>query len=171
MEPEFWYKSANYNETLDNLEKKTVEDEIKNGKIVKIFPDLIFIQLMNTFLGNIYTEKDLNEMIVNEQINKESQKYQEMFKKVQNSFPIKFVDNQTPPTLYEYGGNDPLVGIGMYGFLKESFDKCGKELELVYMRYAGHELISYNTEDGIKAMRDMHDKILEYVEKYFISEE
>ena len=58
-----------------------------------IFPELIFIQLMNTFLGNIYTEKNLNEKIVNDQINKESQKYQEMFKKVQNSFPIKFVDN------------------------------------------------------------------------------
>ena len=138
---------------------------------MKIFSDLSSIQFMNVFLGNIYTEKALSEMIVNGQIYKESQKYQEMFKKVQNSFPIKFVDNQTPPTLCEYGGNDPLVGIGMYGFLKESFDKYGKELGLVYMRYAGHELISYNTEDGIKAMRDMHDKILEYAEKYFIPEE
>ena len=138
---------------------------------MKIFSDLSSIQFMNVFLGNIYTEKALSEMIVNGQIYKESKKYQEMFKKVQNSFPIKFVDNETLPTLCVYGGNDSLVGVGMYGFLKELFDKYGKELGLVYRRYAGHELISYNTENGIKAMRDIHYQALKYAKKYFTSDE
>ena len=173
LEPEFWYQPAVYNQTLDDLENETIENAIENGTIVKIFEDPVFIGLMNGFLGNIYSEEDTKEMIVNNTINKDSPKYQEMFKKVQNSFPIKFVDSNTLPTLCEYAGNDSLVGVGMYRFLKELFKKYEKEDELgfVYMRYAGHELISYNTENGIKAMRDIHYQALKYAKKYFTSDE
>ena len=171
LEPEFWYRPAVNNKTLGNLEKETIEDAIKNGTIVKIFEDPVFVGLMNGFLGNIYSAEDTKEMIVNNTINKDSPKYQEMFKKVQNSFPIKLVDNNTLPTLCEYGGNDSLVGVAMYGFLKELFIKYEKQIDLVYMRYAGHELISYNTQDGIKAMRDIHYNVLVYAHKYFKSDE
>lgn len=171
LEPEFWYKPAVYNQTLNDLNKETIEMAIKEGKIVKIFEDPVFIKLMNEFLGNIYSEEDVKEMLVNNVINKESPKYQEMFKKVQNSFPIKFVDSNTLPTLCEYAGNDSLVGVGMFGFLKELFQKYGKELGFVYMRYAEHTLISYDTEDGIKAMRDIHSKVLTYAKTYFTEDE
>ena len=107
---------------------------------------------------------------INNTINKDSEKYKEMFKKVQNSFPIKFVNNDTLPTLCEYAGNDSLVGVGMFRFLKELFDKYDKKLDLVYMRYADHGLVSYDTENGIKAMRDIHYQILEYAKNYFKSE-
>ena len=163
LEPEFWYKPANYNET--------VEEAIKNGIIERIFVDRTFVGLMNRFLGNIYSEEDLNEMIVDDKTDKNNQKFIEMFQKVQNSFPIKFVDNNTFPTLCEYAGNDTLVGVGQHRFLKDLFDKYGNQLDLVYMRYANHDLISYNTENGIKAMRDIHYLVLKYAETYFTSNE
>ena len=167
LEPEFWYKPSKNNQTTDDLEKETVDKAIQEGKFIPIFEDRVFIGLMNGFLGNLYNEEDTKEMIVDNKINKESAKYQEMFKKVQNSFPIKFVDNNTLPTLCEYAGNDSLVGVAMYKFLKEASKKYGNQLDLVYMKYAGHELVSYNTENGIKAMRDIHYQVLNYASKYF----
>ena len=171
LEPQYWYKPAVNNQTLDNLEKETIEEAIKNGTIIKIFEDRVFVGLMNEFLGNIYSEEDIKEMIVNNTIDKDNPKYQEMFKKVQNSFPLKLVDNYTLPTLCEYGGNDSLVGVAMFGYLKELFVKYEKELDLAYMRYGGHELISYYTKDGIKAMREIHYNILDYAQKFFNSDE
>ena len=126
---------------------------------------------MNEFLGNIYTEQEVKSMTIDNKINKDSEIYQEMFKKVQHSFPIKFVNNDTLPTLCEYAGNDSLVGVGMYRFLKDLFEKYERKLDLVYMRYADHNLISYDTKNGIEAMRDIHYKVLEYAKKYFKSDD
>ena len=42
--------------------------------------------------------------------------------------------------------------------------------DLVYMRYSNHFLISYETEDGINAMRNMHQMILKYAKTYFKNE-
>ena len=162
---------SNYNETLDNLENETVEEAIKNSTIEKIFGDLTFLGLMNGFLGHIYSDEEVKAMIVDDKMDKENPKFQEMFQKVQNSFPIKFVDNNTLPTLCEYAGNDTLVGIGQYRFLKDLSVKYENKLDLVYMRYANHDLVSYNTENGIKAMRDIHYLVLKYAETYFTSNE
>ena len=171
LEPEFWYMPSNYNETLDNLDNETVEEAIKNSTIEKIFPDLTFVGLMNGFLGHIYSDEEVKSMIVDDKMDKENPKFQEMFQKVQNSFPIKFVDNNTLPTLCEYAGNDTLVGIGQYRFLKDLSVKYENKIDLVYMRYANHDLISYDTENGIKAMRDIHYLVLKYAETYFTSNE
>ena len=126
---------------------------------------------MNEFLGNIYAEQEVKSMIFDNKINKDSEKYKEMFKKVKYSFPIKFINNETPPTLCEYAGNDSLGGVGMYRFLKDLFEKYERKLDLVYMRYADHNLISYDTKNGIEAMRDIHYKVLEYAKQYFKSDD
>ena len=170
LEPEFWYKPAVYNQTLTWLDPKDIEEALNEGKIVRIFEDPVMVGLMNGFLGNIFSDEDVKEMIVNNKINKDSPKYQEMYKIVQNSFPIKFIDSNTVPTLCEYGGNDSLVGVAMYKYLKELSDIHGNKLDLVYMRYAGHELISYDTEDGINAMREINYQVLKYAQTYFTSD-
>ena len=132
LEPEFWYQPAIFNNTLDNLEMDTINTAIENGTIIGIFEEPTYIGLMNGFLGNLYNEDDIKSMItINNTINKDSEKYKEMFKKVQNSFPIKFVNNDTLPTLCEYAGNDSLVGVGMFRFLKQLFDKYGKRLIMI----------------------------------------
>ena len=155
---------------MENIEPSTVENAISEGKIVKIFSDTVLVGLMNGFLGKIFSEEEVEKMIVNNTIDKDNQKYQEMFQKVKNSFPIKFVNNETLPTLCEYAGNDTLVGVAQYRFLKEYSEKYGNQLDLVYMRFANHDLINYYTEDGIKAMRDIHYQILSYAQKYFTHE-
>ena len=169
LEPEFWYKPAKFNNTLENLEMDTIKYAIENRTIIGIFEEPVFIGLMNEFLGNMYTEEEVKSMLIDNKINNDSEKYQEMFKKVKYSFPIKFINNDTIPTLCEYAGNDTLVGVGMYRFLQNLFEKYDRKLDLVYMRYANHDLISYDTVNGIKAMREMHNKVLEYAKQYFSS--
>ena len=169
LEKEFWYQPAKYNETLENLENESVGKAIKDEKIEKIYDDSNIIELMNLFLGNIYSEEDMRGMIVDNKINKNNTKFKEMYQKVQNSFPIIFVNNDTLPTLCEYAGNDTYVGVSHYRFLTNLSDKYDNKLDIVYMRYANHGLVSYDTENGIKAMRDMHNLILKYADTYFTS--
>ena len=170
LEPEFWYQPAEFNNTLEDLEMDTVEKAIKEGKVMKIFEDFDFVEMMNGFLGNIYSKEEEKEMIVNNTIDKNNPKYQKLFRRVQNAFPITFVNSETLPTLCQYAGNDTLVGVAHYRFLKEDSVKYGNKIDLVYMRYANHGLISYDTADGIKAMRDIHYQILKYAKMYFNQE-
>ena len=167
LEPEFWYKPAVFNQTLEEIEPSNIDKAIETGEIIPIFKDSSMISLMNGFLGNRYTEEETKEMIENGKIKKDSEKYQEMFNAVKYSFPYIFIDNNTLPTLCEYAGNDSLVGISMYKYLKQLSQKYGNKLDLVYMRYADHGLISYDTENGIQAMRDIHNQILIYAQSYF----
>ena len=167
LEPEFWYKPAVNNKTLESIEPLDIDNAIKAGEIIPIFDDPTMISLMNGFLGKRYTDEETKEMIENDKIKKDSEKYQEMFNAVKYSFPYIFIDENTPPTLCEYGGNDSLVGVSMYKYLKELSQEHGNKLDLVYMRYAGHDLISFDTENGIKAMRDIHYQVLNYAKNYF----
>lgn len=167
LEPEFWYKPAVFNQTLDEIEPSNIDKAIETGEIIRIFEDSSMISLMNGFLGKRYTEEETKEMMENGKIKKDSEKYQEMFNAVKYSFPYIFIDNNTLPTLCEYAGNDSLVGISMYKYLKQLSQKYGNKLDLIYMRYADHGLISFDTENGIQAMRDIHNQILIYAQSYF----
>ena len=167
LEPEFWYTPAVFNQTLESIEPSNIDNAIKTGEIVPIFEDPVMISLMNGFLGKRYTEEETKEMIENGKIKKDSEKYQEMFNAVKYSFPYLFINNNTPPTLCEYAGNDSLVGISMYKYLKELSQKYGNKLDLIYMRYSDHDLISFDTENGIQAMRDIHFQVLTYAKNYF----
>ena len=167
LEPEFWYTPAVFNQTLESIEPSNIDNAIKTGEIVPIFEDPVMISLMNGFLGKRYTEEETKEMIENGKIKKDSEKYQEMFNAVKYSFPYLFINNNTPPTLCEYAGNDSLVGISMYKYLKELSQKYGNKLDLIYMRYSDHDLISFDTENGIQAMRDIHFQVLTYSKNYF----
>lgn len=42
-----------------------------------------------------------------------------------------------------------------------------ENIELVYSKFAGHDPSDFETEEGIKKVRDMNSKILEFAEKYF----
>ena len=169
-EPEYWYTLTIKNDTLEDLEPETIENAIKEGKLKKVFPDSMFITIMNMFLGNKYTPEEEKEMIKDDKIDENNPKYQEMFRSVQYSIATKFIDNKTVPTLCIYGGADSLVGVGMYRFLKTISKPFGNKIDLIYMRYAEHELINYYTENGIQAMRDFHYQVLQYAETYFTSE-
>ena len=93
-----------------------------------------------------------------------------MLKISKYTFPITFVNNNTVPTLCNYGGKDSLVGVAQYSFLKKLSEKYKNRVELVYMKYGGHLLDSFDTKNGMNAIREMHFQILNFAKTYFNSE-
>ena len=124
----YWYRVSDMEHPLDNIEPETIENALKENKIQKIFEDQSgAIMFMNFFLGNKYTAEDLKEMIVNGKINETNPKYQEMLNLFKYAFPINFVDENTLPTLCQYGGKDHTVGIAHYSYLYKAFKSKGIE--------------------------------------------
>ena len=172
LEIDDWYKVEN-NNTLENIEPENIENALKDKKIVKIFGENeeIFIGMMNSFIGNKYNEKELKEMVDNKnKIKKDNEKYKTLYKIANNLFPINYINYDTVPVICEYGGNDSIVGVAQYCYLKEKYEQKGGVIDFIYMRYAGHELNHHNTEQGIIAMKEMNYKILDFANKYFTND-
>ena len=168
LEKEYWYKPSLKNKTLENIEKLDIETAIKKEKITGVYEnEFTYIYLMNLFLGKKYTNTELIKMVNDNKIIINNAKYQEMLKIVENAFPVKYISNNPIPLLCEYCGNDLTIGIAHYSYLKELYEQNNGEIELVYMRYGGHEQYHYNTPQGIESMKEMHKKILEFAKKYF----
>ena len=169
LEPEYWYKIKE-NNILENIEPKDIENALNEKKIINIFKDESnLLNLMNSFIGNKFSTQDIRGMIENKKIKLNNEKYKEMFKIAKNTFPTNFINSNTVPTLCKYGGKDSIVGIAQYSYLKKLSEKYGNTVELVYMKDGGHMLDGYNTIEGINSMREMHYKILNFANKYFIS--
>ena len=167
LEPELWYKVAKDNVTLESIEPKDIDKAINDKSIVKIFDDCVLVGIMNVFLGKKYSDDDLKEMCENKIINVNNEKYKTLNNSVKYTYPIYYINHYTVPTLCEYGGNDNLVGVAQYKKMKELSLKYGNHLVLVYMRYGSHGLESYNTENGLYSMREMHYQILNFSKTYF----
>ena len=169
FESEYWYKVEADKEAIDSIEPNDIENAIKENKIKNIFEEdekgILFF--MNEFIGKKYSKNEINEMLVNKKINKSNEKYIEMLKIAQNTFPYKYVNSNTVPTLCMYGGLDTLVGVAQYRTLKKLAEKYGNKIELVYMKNGGHMLDDFKTTDGVKALREMHYQILNFSKTYF----
>ena len=119
--------------------------------------------LLNLFLGRGQFE-DLNQLCgeKNDTII-HSEKYYEIFKKINYSLPVFCVDENVIPTLNIYGGKDNIVGIGQYAYLEDQFiEHDNKNFTLVYSRYADHYPFSLEIENGIEKIKEMNYEILEY---------
>ena len=162
-----WYKLNKKNDTLDNIEPEDIEKAITDNKIVKMDINSTLLEIMNVFIGKKYNNKQLKGMIKGKDINIDNEDYQNLYKNVKNGFPVNFINNNTLPTLCIYGGNDDAVGVAQYSKLKKLFKENKRKIELVYMRYGGHMLLSPDTENGVNAMRKIHYKILNFSSLYF----
>ena len=168
---EYFIKLAKYNDTLDNIDRESIEKAKKDNKIVYM-NDAIFqlylVRYLNIFLGR-KEDEEIDEMYDSEK--KEiikGEKYYELYKKVNYVLPIDYVDNTTVPTICVYGGNDDEVGVAQYAFLEDKFKEHGNEhLTLVYSRYAPHNPFELETQNGIYKAREMIYSVLDYAEKYF----
>lgn len=169
LEAEYWYKTKD-DEFLDNIEPKDIENAIKENKIVQMHGNIGLVKLMNSFIGGKYTDKEIIEILEDIKNKKDNEKYKELLKIVKYTFPVTFVNNNTVPTLCNYGGKDSLVGVAQYSFLKKLSDKYNNRVELIYMKYGGHLLDSYDTKNGMNAIREMHFQILNFARTYFNSE-
>ena len=170
LEPEFWYKIKDDNEVLNNIDIKDIDEAIKDNKIIKIRSDDSYLSLMNNFIGGKFSKKEIKEMSENKKIKTENEKYKELFKIVKNAFPVNFVNSNTIPTLCHYGGKDGIVGIKQYYYLKKLSVKFGNKVELLYMKYGGYALDSFDTEDGMHSIREMHYQILNFAKTYFTND-
>ena len=155
---------------LDSITPEAIENALSENKIQPIYEgEAVQLMIMNYFLGNKFSNEELTEMTENGKIKEDSSKYQEMYKIIKYAFPINFVNSNTVPTLCQYGGKDFIVGMVHYSYLYESFESAGiqDKIKLIYMKYGGHELVNFDTTDGLKAMRDFNYYILDYANKYF----
>lgn len=172
LEIPYWYTPSVNNDTLENIEdKNVVENAIKDGKLKRIFDnEYLWLYVMNLFLGKKYNAIELLRMMNGNGIKTNDAKYIEMFTIAKNAIPIYFIEDNPIPVLCEYGGNDSVVGVAQYCYLKEKYEQKGGVIDLVYMRYAGHEVYHHDTEQGIIAMKEMNYKILDFANKYFTND-
>ena len=169
LEPKFFYKLAQFNDTLDNLYLPEIQKALDSKRIVRINEnDHTLLWFMNIFTGQKYTEEDLKEMLLeNNKINQNNTKYIEMFNFINNAFPVNIEDKNNLTTICFYGGNDDVVGVTQFAYLNEKAEKYGKNIIHIYSRYADHNFRNFETEDGINAMREMNYQINYLAKIYF----
>ena len=166
LDPKFFYKNAKANVTLDSLEPEEIQKALNDKRIIRINEDdSDLLNYMNLFTGSKYSNSDMKGMLLgNKKINYDNEKYKEMYKIAQYAYPVNHINSNSVPTLCLYGGNDDVVGVTQYAYLKE---KYGNNLHLIYSRYATHFFLDFDTEVGINSLRELNYQILEYAKKYF----
>ena len=171
LEPKYWYKVKGEKNLLDNIESEDIEKALKEDKLNKVFDDNVLIGFMNAFLGKKYSDEELKEMVENKKLKEDNDKYKELLNIVKYAFPTTYINSQSVPTLCQYGGFDYVIGVCHYNLLKQLSEKYGNKLVHIYMKNAGHDLISVNNENGIYAMREIHYQILKFAKTYFSIED
>ena len=170
LDPQIWKKLKTENNTLESIEPSDIEKALNESKIVDVFDDEInILNYMNSFIGKKYNDSELKEMIENKKIKVDNEKYQELLKIVKFAFPSYYAINNVIPTLCVYGGNDAIIGVAQYAHLKSNSKSIKDKIIIIYSRYADHNVVNYNTENGINAMSEMHYQILTFAKLYFSS--
>lgn len=161
LEPKYYYKLVKFNDTLDNLYLPEIEKALESKRIVRTKDnDSTLLWFMNIFIGQKYSQKDLNEMLLeNGKINTNNTKYIEMFNIVSNAFPSNIEDKNKMPTICFYGGNDDVVGVTQFAYLNKKAEDEGKKIIHIYSRYADHNYLNFETENGINALRELNYQI------------
>ena len=163
----YFQKLADEVEPFDNIaDVNFIEEVIKEGKTVRIFPDPIVLNFMNLFLGNRYTSEDLASILDDHgNIISENYMYKDILKALKYA-DVTQVEDKNPelPAICVYGGMDDIVGVTAYAYLKNSTQR---NLDFIYSKYEGHNLIVPNTLDGVDKISDISALIMEYSNKYF----
>lgn len=168
-----WYKPNVKNVTLDNIENYLdVEAAEKNNTFTKIDSSFV-IKLMNSMSGRLYSEDELKDLVIDNVIQTDNEKYKKMNNFAKYGYPIEVIANTTIPMLCLYGGSDDLVGIAHYCYLKKAYidNKAEDKIKLIYMKHAGHERFHHGFEEDIIAMKEMNYQMVDFGKKYFTWDE
>lgn len=104
-------------------------------------------------IGEILSEKDItNDMI-------ESGEADEILDAVS---PVTYINSNTPPSIFMYGGKDTTVPIGNWESLKHKLDTVGVEYDFVFLPNATHSLIN----NPLKRL-SYPKLLLSYCDEYF----
>jgi len=171
LEFEYFIKVKNQNEPLENIDTSDIENAKKMDKTERLHPsDMIILYYMNSFTGNKTSEEDLKNMIEKGRINKDNDKYKEMFNFIEYGFPIKYVSKESPPILCVYGGKDEEIGICHYSYLKSKYVQSNnKKIELIYSKNSLHNIFLFNGKPNLELWKNIISKIKEYSKLYFTS--
>ena len=169
LDPKHFYMLGPSVESFESIEDLSIiQQAIKDGKIVKTYPDVTFLELMNAFCGNKYSQLEIGLMLnLNLTINYESPLYLKLYNQIKYGYVTEIEDKHKLPTICMYGGTDNIVGVTAYAYLKEKATKDGRPLDLIYSRNEGHLLIFPITEDGQQQLKKMFNLIEDYCNKYF----
>ena len=171
LDPKYFYQLNSSIESLDSIEYiSTIKQAEKDGKIVKIYPDISFLELMNAFSGNKYNILEIGLMLDKDgNINYKSQNYLRMYNQIKYGYVTEIEDKHKLPTICVYGGKDEILGVTSYAYLKEKANKDGRPLDYIYSKTEGHMLIFPTTIDGEKQLLKMNNLISDYCKRYFSS--
>ena len=89
-----------------------------------------------------------------------------LYNSVKHSFPVSIEDKNNLPTLCLYTGNDDVVGVVVFAYLKNNTNP-DKKMELIYSKYADHNFMNFQMENSVESLRQLNIKILEFSKKYF----
>ena len=168
LEFEYFIKVKNQNELLENIDTSDIENAIKMNKTERLHSDMKLLYYMNSFTGNKTSEEDLKNMIENDRINKDNDKYKEMFNFIEYAFPVKYVNKESPPILCVYGGKDEEIGIGHYSYLKSKYAQSNNnKIELIYSKNALHNVFLLYGKLNLVLWKNIISKIKEYSKLYF----
>ena len=175
LDDNYYIRLSNMDDTLENIDSESIKKAREEGKAVPINGTIsgipskaLLVMILNMFIGRnpredfdqLYDAQS-NSVIYNE-------KYYEIFKKVNYSLPVFYINKNSIPTLNVYGGRDTIAGIGQYAYLEDKFvEHNNNNFTLVYSRYAPHIPFEIENESEIEKIKEMNYQILEYAIKYF----
>ena len=147
LERQYYYKLVD-NQPFNNIDPETIAEAEKNKTIEKLNTTLLnpssFVNYMNLFIGNLFSNDELKKMIKDGEIDIENEEYKKLLNKAKYGFPVTFITNNSLPTISVYGGVDDVIGIKHYAYLKSIFEEkghynnvliYGKEFNHVYFFY------------------------------------
>ena len=171
LDPKYFYQLKSLTDSLDSIEDvSTIEQAVKDGRIVKIYPDASFLELMNAFSGNKYNILEIGLMLdITGNINYKSEYYLRMYNQIKYGYVTEIEDKHKLPTICVYGGKDVILGVSTYAYLKEKAGKDGRPLDFIYSKNEGHLLYFPTTIDGVQQRLKMDNLISDYCKKYFSS--
>lgn len=181
LNPDYWLTRARDDDILDNIEPEDIEKALSEDRLIHmngnetgvIMDKIMIVSFMNAFLGRPLKDSfdEIFSNIEKKEINKESEKYQELLNKTSYGYPINYVTEESIPTLCLYGGRDEYIGVAQYAQLKKAFrEKSNNNITLVYFKYGTHNVFAgAEGEYGKTVMEKFYQELNRYYKNYLNS--
>ena len=173
---QYYYMLKSGKEPLLDIEPESVNEAINNGTLISMHEnDRNILNMLNNYMDRPFNGSQILEMLdENNFINYSSESYQKFYNIAKHSLGSYYINNTEKgdfiPILCEYGGKDQNVGVYQFSLLRNLSKEHEFKLDIVYMKDSAHLIMSPETKEGMKGMRDMHSYILEYAKNYFTSD-
>ena len=163
------------NNLLENIEPEDITKAKEENKLEKVTVEFekYLLSIMNLFTGEKYKNEEVTNMYNDKEkkIDENNEKYKEMLNIIKYAFPVNYVEKNSLPTLCIYGGNDTVVGIEHYAYLKKKFNENNNNnINLVYSKTAGHSRSGiFGKKDEIDMIKEIIFQFLNFSKTYFTS--